>query len=207
MCVPSAKRVRDPMIGSSNKATSPVVTAVILIVLIVAGTIIVYVFLVGVQQGFYTNSSGLSAAITGKLYSSDARIALLGDIGNFTVSVSNTLTTPQLFTINITSNGRPEWNNSYLLLPNQVTTVTAAQPLNTTGVWAVKVNARGINVATYYFQVMATRDEADFAVSQWQQQQFNRTLVYTCLFVASTAFVIAAASLARRPKTIIQAGT
>ena len=195
------------MSGSSNSATSPIVVAMLLIVIVVAGGIIAYVFLVGAQQGFNTSSTGLSASIVAGLYSTDARVGVYGDRGNFTISVGSSVSTPQLFDVNITSNGQEVQGNSYLLLPNQATTVTLTQSLNETGIWAVKVTTRGLPVATYYFQVVGTGDEAGFLIAQWRDEQYYRNLSYVCLIVAFTAIVIAAASLARRPKTVIQAGT
>ena len=195
------------MIGSSSSATSPIVVAMLLIVVVVAGGIIGYVFLIGAQQGFNTSSTGLNASVVAALYSTDAKVGLYGDRGNFTISIGSSLSTPQIFDVNITSNGREVQGNAYLLLPNQATSVTLTQSLNETGVWAVKVTARGVTVTSYYFQVVGTGDEANFLVAEWRDQQYYRNLSYICLVVAFTAIVISAASLARKPKTIIQAGT
>ena len=199
--------VRDPMNGSTNMGASPVVVALLLIVLIVAGGIIGYVFLVGAQQGFNVNSTGLTANITAALYSTDAKIGLYGGRSNFTISVGSSVSTPQIFDVNITSNSHEVQGNSYILLPNQVTTITLSQQLNQTGVWAVKVTTHGVTISVYYFQVVGTGDEAGFAVAQWRDQQYYRNLIMLSLIVALISFIISAASLARRPKTIIQAGT
>lgn len=193
--------------ASSRKGLSPVVIGLLLVVLVVAGGILAYVFLIGAQQGFNTNTTGINATILPTLYSRNAKVGVYGDMSNFTISLSNTLTTPQTLTINITSNGHQVQGNTYLLLPSQTTVVTLTQPLNETGVWAVKVSSRGVNITSYYFQVVGTKDEADFAVAQWHDQDFYRNLIQLSLIVAITAFIISAASLARKPKTIIQAGT
>lgn len=191
---------------SSNRGASPVVVALLLVVLVVTGSIVAYVFLVGVQQGFNTNTTGINATIFAALYSSNAKVGVYGGLSNFTISLSNTLTTPQIYTVNITSNGHLMQANTFLLLPSQTTTITLAQRLNETGVWAVKVNARGVNITSYYFQVVGTKDEADFAVAQWRDQEFYRNLIQLSLVVAVISFIISAASLARKPKTVIQAG-
>jgi hypothetical protein len=183
------------------------VVALLLIVLVVAGGIIAYVFLVGALTGFNTSSTGLNASIAAALYSTDAKVGLYGDRSNFTISVASSLSTPEIFDVNITSNGHEVQGNTYLLLPNQVMTVTLSQQLNETGVWAVKVTTHGVAVASYYFQVVGTSDEAGFAVAQWHDQQYYRNLILLSLVVAVASFVISAASLARKPKTIIQAGT
>jgi hypothetical protein len=73
-----------------------------------------------------------------------------------------------------------------------------------TGIWTVKVTVNGINISSYSFQVMRTRDEADFAVAQWRDQYFYRNLTFGSFIVAIISFIIAVASLARNPKTLIR---
>lgn len=175
--------------------------------LVVAVGIIAYVFVVGALQGFNTKSTGLSATITASLYSTDAKVGLYGDRSNFTISVGSSLSTPQLFEVNITNNGHEVRGNTYLLLPNQAITVTLSQQLNATGVWSVNVSTHGVAIASYYFQVVGSSDEAGFAVAQWREQQNYRNLILLSLVIAIMSFIISAASLARKPKTIIQAGT
>jgi len=166
-----------------------------------------YVFLVGVQHGFSTNSSnstGVNAIVTPSLYSRDAKVGVYGDMSNVSVSISNSLSTAQSGVINITSNGRVVRSTSFILLPHESNTIIFSQRLNATGVWSVKVTASGITVTTYYFQVLATKDEAEFAAGQWRDQDYYRNLTLGTLIVAILSFIIGAASLARRPKTIIQ---
>ena len=193
------------MTGSSNRAVSPIVVGLLLVVLVVAGAVLGYVFLFGAQQGFNTNTTGINAIISPALYSRDAKVGVYGDTGNFSVSLSNTLSSLQRGVVEIASNGRVVQSVPFILLQSQTTTITMTQGLNATGVWAVKVTTRGVSVSSYYFQVVGTRDEADFAVSQWRDQSFYRNLVLAGFIVAITSFIIAVASLARKPKTIIQA--
>lgn len=173
-------------------------------VLVVAGTILAYVFVIGVQQGFNTNPTGVTAVIIPTLYSTEAKVGLYGAPSNITIILSNTLTTLQRGFINVTSNSRVVQSVPFLLLASQTLNTVVSQRLNATGVWAVTVTTRGVNVNSYTFQVVATKDEADFAVGQWRDQTFYRNLVLASFILSITSLIVAAASLARKPKTIIQ---
>jgi hypothetical protein len=192
------------MSGFSRKGVSPVVLGLVLVVLLVGGVIIGYVFFIGVEQGFNTSAAGVSAVVTLTLYSRDAKVGVYGDGNNVSVSLSSTLSTAQQGVINVTSNGRVVRSVSFILLPHETSTITLSQRLNATGVWSVKVTASGTNVTTYYFQVLATRDDADFAVGQWRDQNYYRNLVLGSLILAIISIIISAASLARGRKTVIQ---
>lgn len=192
------------MSGFSRKGVSPVVLGLVLVVLLVGGVIIGYVFFIGVEQGFNTSAAGVSAVVTLTLYSRDAKVGVYGDGSNVSVSLSSSLSTAQQGVINVTSNGRVVRSVSFILLPHETSTITLSQRLNATGVWSVKVTASGINVTTYYFQVLATRDDADFAVGQWRDQNYYRNLVLGSLILAIISIIVSAASLARGRKTVIQ---
>lgn len=196
--------VRDLMNGSSNKAISPVVLGLLLVVLVVTGAILGYVFLIGAQEGFKTNPTGINSTILSSLYSTEAKVGVNGDTGNFTISLSNTQNVPQRVEIDITKNGHQVQNSSFRLLASQTTTVILSLPLNGTGIWVVKVTSRGLTSNSYAFQVMGTKDEADFAAAQWRDQNFYRNLVLAGFIIAIIAFIVSAASLARKPKTVIQ---
>lgn len=188
----------------STTAVSPIVLGLILVVLIVSVAILGYVFLFGIQQGFNTNPTGINAVITPTLYSSDAKIGISGSLINITISISNSLSNAQKGAITITNNGREMQNASFILLPSQTTTVTLHQVLNGTGVWTIKVMSHGVAAASYYFQVVNTRDEADFAVAQWRDQNTYRNITLATFILALISFIIAAASLARKRTTIIK---
>jgi hypothetical protein len=191
----------------SRRGVSPVVLALILVVLVLGGAIMSYVFLFGVQEGFNSNpanTTGVNAIVTPTLYSRDAKVGLYGDSSNISVSISNSAATAQAGVINITSNGRVVRSVQFMLRPQESNTIKLSQRLNATGTWSVKVTASGISVTTYYFQVLATRDEAEFATTQWRSQNYYRNLTLGTLIVSIASFIIAAASFARRPKTIIQ---
>jgi hypothetical protein len=193
------------MKGSSKAALSPVILGLLLVVLVVSVVVVAYVFLLGAQQGFNTNPTGVNAVVTSSLYSRDAKVGVYGDEANFTVALTNTLNTPQKGFINITNNGIDAQSTSFLLLPNQAAIFSLSQKLNATGIWTVKVTARGVRVSSYSFQVMPTVDEADYAVAQWHDQNFYRNLVLGAALLATVSFIVAVASLARKPSTIIRA--
>jgi hypothetical protein len=192
------------MSGFSRRGISPVVLGLILVVLVLSGAILGYVFLFGFQQGFNTNTTGVNAVVTPTLYSRDAKVGVFGDTSNVSVSLSNTLSTAQVGAINITSGGHVMKSVSFVLLPHETRTVNLPLKLNATGVWSVGVMVGGAKSNGYYFQVFATRDEADFAVGQWRDQNYYRNLTLGTAIAAIAALILSAASFARRPKTIIQ---
>ena len=189
--------------GRSN-AVSPIVVGLLLIVLVVAGAILGYVFLFGLQEGFNVNPTGVSATIAPSLYSADAKVSVYGQTCNVTVFLVNTLGTVQRGVITITQNGRVVQNATFLLLPSQTVTTVLPQALNATGVWTVKVTIGKVTVSSYYFQVLSSRDEADFAIRQWRDQNNYRNLVTAAFFLAIISVIVSTASLARKPKTVIQ---
>jgi hypothetical protein len=176
----------------------------LLIVVVVTGAILGYVFLVGVQEGFNVNPTGVDATIAPSLYSADAKVSVYGQRCNVSVFLANTLGSVQRGVITITNNGRVAQNASFLLLPSQTITTVLPQALNATGVWAVKVTVSGVTINSYYFQVVSSRDEADFAIRQWRDQNNYRNLVTAAFFLAIISVIVSAASLARKPKTVIQ---
>jgi len=191
------------LMGRSN-AISPIVVGLLLIVVVVAGAILGYVFLFGLLEGFNVNSTGVDATIEPSLYSADAKVSVYGQKCTVTVFLANTVGTVQRGVISITSNGVAVQNASFILLPSQGITTVLPQVLNATGVWTVKVTVSGVIVSSYYFQVVSSRDEADFAIRQWRDQNNYRDLVTAAFFLAIMSVVVSAASLARTPKTVIQ---
>lgn len=191
------------MIGRSN-AVSPIIIGLLLVVVVVAGAVISYVFLVGLQEGFNVNPTGVDAIIVPALYSTDAKVGVYGQSSNVTIFLSNTLGTVQTGVISITNNGRLVQNASFIVRPSQTITTVISQALNATGVWSVKVTVRGVAVTSYYFQVVSSRDEADFAIRQWRDQNNYRNLVTAAFYLAIISVIVSVASLARKPKTIIQ---
>lgn len=192
------------MTGYSNRAASPIVVGLLLVVLVVAGAIFGYVFLFGAQEGFNTNPTAINAVITPSLYSTNAKVGVYGDTANFTIILTNTLTTLQRGAVEIGDNGQVVQSVSFVLLASQTTTLSLNQLLNATGIWSVKVTTRGLNASNYQFQVFKTKDEADFVVAQWRDQNFYRNLVLGGFVVAWASFIISAASLARRTTTVIR---
>jgi hypothetical protein len=189
--------------GRSN-AVSPIVVGLLLIVVVVTGAILGYVFLFGLQEGFNVNPTGVNATIDATLYSTDAKVSLDGQTCNVTVFLANSLGTVQSGVISITSNGQVTQNATFRLRPSETITTVLPQALNATGVWAVKVTVGGVTVSSYYFQVVGSRDEADFAIRQWRDQNNYRNLVTAAFFLAIISVIVSAASLARKPKTVIQ---
>lgn len=169
-----------------------------------AVAIIGYVFLIGAQQGFNTNPTGVNAVITASLYSSDARVGVYGDMGNFTISLSNSVNLVQRGGINITNNGRNVQGSLFVLLPSQTVTVTIAQQLNSTGIWTVKVTTHGIKISSYSFQVVPSKDEADYVIEQSRAQTFNKNVAFGSIVVALASIIVAIGSLARKPTTVIR---
>jgi len=190
-------------LGHSN-AISPIVVGLLLIVVVVTGAILGYVFLFGLQEGFNVNSTGVDATIATSLYSVDAKVGVYGQPCNVTVFLANTLGTVQRAVVTITNNGRVAQNASFLVRPSQDMTTVLPQALDATGVWAVKVTVSGVTVNSYYFQVVGSRDEADFAIRQWRDQNNYRNIVAAAFFLAIISVIVSAASLARKPKTVIQ---
>jgi len=187
-----------------SNAVSPVVVGLLLIVVVVTGAILSYVFLFGLQEGFNVNPTGVNVSILPSLYSTDAKVSVLGQTCNVTIFLTNSVSTVQNGVIIVSNNDRVLQNTTFRLLPSQSSTAVLVQPLNATGVWSVRVGVSGVIVNSYYFQVVSSRDEADLAIRQWRDQNNYRNLVTTAFFLAVIAVIISAASLARKPKTVIQ---
>jgi len=191
------------LLGRSN-AVSPIVVGLLLVVVVVAGAVLSYVFLFGLQEGFNVNPTGVNATIDPALYSADAQVGIYGEPFNVTIFLSNSLSTVQRVFITIRQNGHLAQNVTFLVLPTQTSATVVPQALNATGVWSVKVIVGKVTVSSYYFQVVSSRDEADFAIRQWRDQNNYRNLVTAAFFLAIISVILSAASLARKPKTVIQ---
>jgi hypothetical protein len=187
----------------NSRAVSPVIVGVLLIVVIVAGTLLGFIFLTGLSTGFKTTgNTGLSTTVTPNIHSTDARVDVLNNVANFTVIVSNTVSTPQVGEVDLTVGDHIVQTVPFALGNGETKTIRVSQALNETGIWTFKVISNGIKVSDYSFTVTQTQDEADYAISQWQSQNFYRNLLIVCYFLSIAAFAIAVASLARQPKAI-----
>jgi hypothetical protein len=187
----------------NRKAISPVIVGVLLIVVIVAGTLLGFIFLTGLSRGFRTTgNTGLSTTITPHIFSTDARVDVVNNAVNFSAVVSNTVSTPQVGEVDLTVGDQIVQTTPFALGTGETKTIQVSQMLNQTGIWTFKVVSNGIKVADYSFTVMQTQDEADYAMSQWESQNFYRNLLIICYFLSIAAFAVAFASLARRPKAI-----
>jgi hypothetical protein len=185
------------------KAVSPVIVAVLLIMVVVASVLLGYVFLTGLSSGLSsTASTGLQSTIVPRTYSPDAGIDYFGRKANFTVVLSNTVSKSQVGSVDLLAGSLLLQNISFALAPSETQTIVITQPLNSTGTWTLKVTTSGVKVNSYSFNVMHTKDEADFAISQWQSERFYRNLTLLGFMIAIVAFILAIASLVRPPKTI-----
>jgi hypothetical protein len=187
----------------NSRAVSPVIVGVLLIVVIVAGTLLGFIFLTGLSTGFKTTgNTGLSTTVTPNIHSTDARVDVLNNVANFTVIVSNTVSAPQVGEVDLTVGDHIVQTVPFALGNGETKTIRVSQALNETGIWTFKVISNGIKVSDYSFTVAQTQDEADYAISQWQSQNFYRNLLIVCYFLSIAAFAIAVASLSRQPKAI-----
>jgi hypothetical protein len=187
----------------NSRAVSPVIVGVLLIVVIVAGTLLGFIFLTGLSTGFRaTGNTGLSTTITPHIYSTDARVDVLNNIANFSAVVSNTVSTSQVGEVDLTVGEHIVQTVPFALGNGETKTIRVTQSLNETGVWTFKVISNGVKVSDYSFTVVESQDEADYAIGQWQSQNFYRNLLIVSYFLSIAAFAIAVASLARQPKAI-----
>jgi hypothetical protein len=185
------------------RAVSPVIVGVLLIVIIVAGTLLGFIFLTGLSTGFRTTgNTGLSTSMTPHIYSTDARVDVLNNVANFSTVVSNTVSTPQVGEVDLVVGNRIVQTVPFALGTGEIRTIQLSQTLNQTGIWTFKIVSNGVKVSDYSFTVAQTQDEADYAITQWQSQNFYRNLLIVCYFLSIAAFAIAVASLARQPKAI-----
>jgi hypothetical protein len=172
-------------------------------VVIVAGTLLGFIFLTGLSTGFRaTGNTGLSTTITPHIYSTDARVDVLNNIANFSAVVSNTVSTSQVGEVDLTVGEHIVQTVPFALGNGETKTIRVTQSLNETGVWTFKVISNGVKVSDYSFTVVESQDEADYAIGQWQSQNFYRSLLIVSYFLSIAAFAIAVASLARQPKAI-----
>jgi hypothetical protein len=186
-----------------REAVSPVIVGVLLIVIIVAGTLLGFIFLTGLSTGFRTTgNTGLSTSMTTHIYSTDAHIDILNNVANFSVVVSNTVSTPQVGEVDLTVGNQIVQTVPFALGTSEIRTIQVSQALNQTGLWTFKVVSNGVKVSDYSFTVAQTQDEADYAINQWQSQNYYRNLLIICYFLSIAAFAIAVASLARQPRAI-----
>ena len=187
----------------SRKGVSPIIVAVLLVVVIVAGTLLGFIFLSGLSTGFRpTANSGLSSTISAHIYSTDARVDILNHVANFSIVIANTVTTTQVGDIELAVGNRVVQTLSFALGAGEARTILISQKLNQTGVWTLKITSNGIKADSYTFTVVGTQDEADYATTQWESDNFYRNLTLISYVLSIIAFAVAAASLARQPKPI-----
>jgi len=187
----------------SRKGVSPIIVAVLLVVVIVAGTLLGFIFLSGLSTGFRpTANSGLSSTISAHIYSTDARVDILNHVANFSIVIANTVTTTQVGDIELAVGNRVVQTLSFALGAGEARTILISQKLNQTGVWTLKITSNGIKADSYTFTVVGTQDEADYATTQWESENFYRNLTLISYVLSIIAFAVAVASLARQPKPI-----
>jgi hypothetical protein len=187
----------------NERGVSPIIVAILLTVVIVAGTLLGLIFLTGLSSGFRTTAStGLSSTITSHIYSTDASVDVQNHVANFSVILANTVSTPQVGDVELTVGNRIYQSIPFALGGSQASSIKISQRLNETGIWTLKITSNGIKVNSYTFNVMPTTDEADYTITQWQSQNFYRNLLVICFFFSIVAFAISMASLARQSRTI-----
>jgi hypothetical protein len=185
------------------RGVTPLVVAILLIVVIVAATLMGLIFLTGLSSGFRTTgNTGLSSTITSHIYSTDASVDVQNHVANFSVILQNTVSTPQVGDVELTVGNQTVKSIPFALGTGQGSSITISQRLNQTGTWTVKITSNRIKVNSYSFNVVPTTDEADYAITQWQSQNFNKYLLMICFFLSVVAFGTSMASLARPPKVI-----
>jgi hypothetical protein len=187
----------------NSRAVSPVIVGVLVIVILMAGTLLGFIFLTGLSTGFRpTANTGLSTAVTPHIYSTDARVDVLNNVADFSAVVSNTVSTPQVGEVDLTVGDQIVQTAPFALGKGETKTIQVSQTLNQTGVWTFKIVSNGIKVSDYSFTVTQTQDQADYLITQWQSQNFYRNLLIVCYFLSMAALAIAVASFARQPKAI-----
>lgn len=168
---------------------------------IVASVLLGFIFLTGLSKGFTsTGNTGLSSSMIPQIYDTSAGIGVLNQVANFTVVVSNTVSTRQVGDVELTVGNSIVRATPFALGTEQTSMIQISQRLNQTGTWTVKVTSNGVKVNSYSFNVMPNQDDADYAISQWESQQFYRNLILICFFLSIVAFALSAASLSRQPK-------
>ena len=187
----------------NSRAISPVIVAILLIVVIFSSVLLGFIFLTGISKGFKTTGdTGLSSKISPQIYQTDAGVGVLNQVANFTVVISNTVTSPQIGAVQLVAGSSIVQTTPFSLAAREAKTILISQKLNRTGIWTERVISNGVKVDSYSFTVMQTQDDADYAVTQWESEQFYRNLIFICFFLSIIAFAVAAASLARKPTAI-----
>jgi hypothetical protein len=188
---------------NTTRAVSPVIVAVLLIVVIFAGVLLGFIFLTGLSKGFQpTGNTGLASTITPQIYNSGAAVSYLNQGSNFSVVLHNTVSTPQVGDVQLDVGDTIVATVPFSAGASRSQTILITQPLNQTGTWTMKVTSNGVKVNVYSFTVYRTQDEADYAITQYETEQFYRNLIIISFFISIIAFAIAAASLARRTGAI-----
>ena len=201
----SSSLARSERLTRSHKqrGVSPLIIAILLTVVIVAGTLLGLIFLTGLSSGFRTTgNTGLSSTITSHIYSTDASVDVQNRVANFSVVLANTVSTSQVGDVELTVGNRTVQNIPFALGAGQGSSIRISQRLNQTGTWTVKITSNRIKVNSYSFNVVPTTDEADYAITQWQSQNFYRNLLVICFLLSVVAFAVPMGSLARPPKVI-----
>lgn len=171
--------------------------------LVVAGTLLGFIFLSGLSGGFRpAGNTGLSSTITAHVYSTEASVDVLDHVANFSIVLANTVSTPQVGDVKLSVGNRIVQRIPFALGAEEARTILISQKLNQTGTWTAKITSNGIKVNSYTFSVVETQDEADYAIAQWESENFYRDLVIIGYLLSIIAFAVAIASLARQPKTI-----
>jgi hypothetical protein len=185
---------------SNTRGVSPVIAAVLSIVVITASVLLGFIFLSGLSTGFQpTGTTGLSSTITPHIYHTGAGVAFLNQGSNFSVILANTVSTPQVGDIELTVGNSIVRATPFVLGAGEARTILISQKLNRTGTWVEKVTSNGVKVNSYTFYVFQSQDEADYAITQWESGQFFRNLTIFCFILSTIAFGVAAAALARHP--------
>jgi hypothetical protein len=184
----------------SRSGISGVVVGLLLIMVIGAFIVIFYVFAIGPLQGggFAGTSAGIEFSIVPQIYGQDAGIAVLGQLANFTVSITNTASTDQRVAVNIVApDKRVVQSVSTGLAASYTKTILVSQVVNVTGIWTVTVTSLSVKIGGYYFTVIQDRDQADFAIAQYREQRLYRVLVYALLALSIAAIILAVIAVAR----------
>lgn len=189
--------------SSNTRGVSPIIVAVLLIVVIFASVLLGFIFLTGLSRGFQTTgNTGLSSTITPHIYHSSSGVAFLNQGSSFTIIIINTVPTAQVGDIELAVGNSIVQATPFALGAGEAKTILISQKLNRTGTWTEKITSNGVKVNSYTFNVYQTQDEADYAITQWETEQFYRNLIMICFFISIIAFAVAAASLARQPRAI-----
>jgi hypothetical protein len=184
----------------SRSGVSGVIIGLLLILLIGSFVIIFYIFAIGPLQGggFSGSSAGVQLSIVPQIYGQDAGVAVLGQLANFTVVVTNTGSTDQLIAVLVEApRGRIFQSVSTGVAASYTKTIVVRQPLNETGSWTVAVTALSLRLGGYAFTVAEDRAQADYAIAQYRQTQLYRVLTYLLLAVSISAIILAAIAIVR----------